>query len=354
MNRLLSRRPRARWLAAATAAALVVSACGGDDDSSGDTTAPSATTAAGSDAPATTGAAATDGAFPVTFETEFGTTVIESKPERIVSVGYTEGDLVLALGVTPIAIRDWYGDQPGGLWPWAAEAPAAQAGDIEALGSEELNFEAIAALDPDVIFAIGSGIERAEYDALAGIAPVVARAPGTTTFGTTWDEAQVMIGRALGLEAEAQALVDDVKGQIQAVADAHPEWAGKTASITSIGTDGSVAAFVDGDNRGHMLTQLGFVIPDEVTAAAGESFYADLSGEQIEMVDTDLLLYTTYPTTDRAEVEAMPLFQSLAAVTEGRTGFVDDALGGALGFSSTLSIPYALDALVPLIETALG
>ena len=45
----------------------------------------------------------------------FDTTVIESKPERVVSIGYTEGDYVLALGVTPVAVRDWYGDQPGVL-----------------------------------------------------------------------------------------------------------------------------------------------------------------------------------------------------------------------------------------------
>lgn len=360
MNRFLSRRPRARWLAAVTAAALVVSACGGDDGDSSDTTAASQTTAgsetttANGDASTTTAADTPDGAFPVTFETAFGTTVIESRPERVVSVGYTEGDLILALGVTPVAIRDWYGEQPGGLWPWAAESPAAQAGEIEALDSSELNLERIAALQPDIIFAIGSGIEQAEYDALAGIAPVVARPPDSTTFGTPWDEAQIMIGKALGLEAEATALVDDVKAQIQAVADAHPEWAGRTGSFTSISTDGAVAAFVDGDNRGHMLTQLGFVIPDEITAAAGDSFYADLSGEQIGLVDTDLLLYTTYPTSDRATVEAMPLFQALAAVTEGRAAFIDDELGGAMAFSSTLSIPYALDALVPLIETALG
>ena len=142
-----------------------------------------------------------EGAFPVTFDTKFGETVIESKPERVVSVGYTEGDLILALGVTPVAIRDWYGDQPNGLWPWAAATPAAQAGDIEVLPSAEINFEQVAALDPDVIFAIGSGIEQEQFDALSEIAPVVAQSDEYNDFGTPWDVTQVMIGKALGLEA---------------------------------------------------------------------------------------------------------------------------------------------------------
>ena len=330
------------------AAALLISACGSDDDSSSNSTAAAAdTTIAGSVSP-------DEGAFPVTFDTKFGETVIESKPERVVSVGYTEGDLILALGVTPVAIRDWYGDQPNGLWPWAAATPAAQAGDIDVLPSAEINFEQVAALDPDVIFAIGSGIEQEQFDALSEIAPVVAQSDEYNDFGTPWDVTQVMIGKALGLEAEAQALVDDVNGQIEAVVAAHPDWQGQSGSVATISSDGTSGAFTDGDNRGHLLTQLGFVIPDEITAAANGTFYAALSAEQIELLDTDLLLYTSYPTSDRPAVDALPLFQGLDVVADGRTVFLDDATGGAMAFSGTLGIPYALDLLVPQIEAALG
>ena len=37
------------------------------------------------------------------------------------SVGFTDQDFILALGVTPVGIRDWYGDQPFGTWPWAQD-----------------------------------------------------------------------------------------------------------------------------------------------------------------------------------------------------------------------------------------
>ena len=201
-------------------------------------------------------------AFPVTFDTMFGETVIESKPERVVSVGYTEGDLILALGVTPVAIRDWYGDQPNGLWPWAAATPAAQAGDIEVIPSAEINFEQVAALNPDVIFAIGSGIDQEQFDTLSAIAPVVAQSDEYNDFGTPWDVAQVMIGKALGLEAEAQALVDDVNAPVRGGRRRPPGLAGpERHRVATISADGTIGAFTDGDNRGHLLTQLGFVIP---------------------------------------------------------------------------------------------
>ena len=361
-------------------AAVLVAACGSDDDSSTSSEAPAteestADTGAESTEPASTDPATTDPAstdpastegstespaafgdptaFPVTFDTMFGEVVIEELPQRVVSVGYTEGDLILALGVTPVAIRDWYGDQPNGLWPWAAETPAAQAGPIEVIPAAEINFEQVAALDPDVIFAIGSGIEQGDFDTLSAIAPTVAQSGDYNVFGTPWDVAQLTIGKALGLEPEAQALVDDVDAQFAAAVEANPDWQGQVGTVTAFGTDNTIGVFTDGDNRGHILTQLGFVIPDEITEIAGDSFYADISAEQISLIDNDLLVYIV-PEADRALVEDLPLWQSLTAVQDGRTVYVDEALAGAMGFASTLSLPYALEALVPEIQTALG
>ena len=79
--------------------------------------------AAGTDdsAPSDTAAATIAGAFPVTIEHKFGSTTIESQPERVVSVGFAEHEGLLALGVEPVGVRDWYGDQPYATWPWAQD-----------------------------------------------------------------------------------------------------------------------------------------------------------------------------------------------------------------------------------------
>ena len=57
---------------------------------------------------------------------------------------------------------------------------------------------------------------------------------------------------------------------------------------------------------------------------------------------------------DRDVVDQLPLWANLPAVTDGRSLFVDGQLAGAMSFSTTLSIPYAVEGLVPLIETTLG
>ena len=49
----------------------------------------------------------------------FGQTTIKQPPKRVVSAGYTEQDDLLAVGVVPIAVTNWFGDQPFAVWPWA-------------------------------------------------------------------------------------------------------------------------------------------------------------------------------------------------------------------------------------------
>ena len=72
-----------------------------------------------SDAAQTAAPAADSSVFPVSVEHKYGSTTVEQEPLRVVSVGYTDQDAVLAFGVTPVGIRDWYGDQPDATWPWA-------------------------------------------------------------------------------------------------------------------------------------------------------------------------------------------------------------------------------------------
>ena len=49
----------------------------------------------------------------------FGETTIPEPPKRVVSAGFTGQDDLLALGVVPVAVTNWFGDQPFGVWPWA-------------------------------------------------------------------------------------------------------------------------------------------------------------------------------------------------------------------------------------------
>ena len=77
---------------------LLASSCS-DDEPSSSTSAPDAT-------------AARDGAFPVSVTHKYGQTAVEEEPVRVVSVGVTEQDILLQLGVVPVAVTEWYGEKP--------------------------------------------------------------------------------------------------------------------------------------------------------------------------------------------------------------------------------------------------
>ena len=58
--------------------------------------------------------------------------------------------------------------------------------------------------------------------------------------------------------------------------------------------------------------------------------------------------------SDRAALEAEPLYGDLEAVQDGRLVFTDGLTAGAIYFTSVLSLPFVLDALVPALATTLA
>ena len=74
--------------------------------------------------------------FPVTVQHEFGTTTVPAVPERVVTIGFNEQDFALALGVTPVGVREFFGYDYKNR-PWAQEQLA---GKVPAeVGGQELN-----------------------------------------------------------------------------------------------------------------------------------------------------------------------------------------------------------------------
>src|SRR5689334_10976994 len=128
-----------------------LTACGDDTGSGGDTT-----TTAGAEA----------SAFPVTIEHKYGTTEITAEPRRIVTAGLVEQDALLALGITPVATTEWFGEQPGAIWPWAQPKLTGETPEV-LKDADGIQFEKIAALKPDLILAIYSGLTPEDYATLS-------------------------------------------------------------------------------------------------------------------------------------------------------------------------------------------
>lgn len=287
--------------------------------------------------------------WPRSFESRFGTAVIEAPPERVVSLSYQNHDNFLALGVVPVGLRWWYGDYPRAVWPWAEAA----LGDAEpyVFRGEDISIEAVAALEPDVIEAMWSGITQEQYDLLSQIAPVVAAGPEYDDYNTPWDVLALTTGRITGHEAEAQAQVDAIRARMAAARAANPSWEGATAAVAYYWND-APGAYAPGDIRVTVLGDLGFVTPPAIVDAAppGE-FYVTFSNEDMSPLDTDLLLWVV--DGNAADVAAIPLRTSLKAHVEGREVVADDLLSSAFSHASLLSLPYTLDRLLAEIPLAM-
>lgn len=161
--------------------------------------------------------------FPQVFEHRFGTSTLEAKPERVVTLSYLGQDHFLALGVVPVAARDWYGDYPHAAWPWAVEALGDGAPEMLA---DEISYEQIAALNPDVIEAMWSGITEEQYAALSKIAPVIAAEARFTNWDTPWDVQARTTGRIVGKTAEADGLIAALDARFERIAAEHPSGKG--------------------------------------------------------------------------------------------------------------------------------
>jgi iron complex transport system substrate-binding protein len=298
--------------------------------------------------------AAGDATFPVEIEHEYGTTTIEEKPERVVTVGLTDQDAVLALGVVPVGITDWFGDHPHAVWPWAQDL----LGDAEpeVLSSEEgINAEAIAALQPDVILALYAGLTDDEYDTLSAIAPTVAQPGDYVDWGIPWQEQTRTIGRVLGQADEADALVQDVEDQLARARADHPEFEGATGVMATPYQE-RISVYAPEDVRGRFMADLGFVPFEGLEDLAGDQFAPELSLEQTELLDVDALVWILGHDVqaDLARLHEEPLYGGLSVVAEGREVAVSnyDTLGGATSFQTVLSLPVLIEGLVPMLAAA--
>ncbi|SDK07269.1 iron complex transport system substrate-binding protein [Nonomuraea maritima] len=321
-----------------------------------------ATVAACGAAPATTTApqpepstaTAAGGPYPVSIEHKYGSTTIPAKPQRIVTVGLTDQDAVLALGEVPVGTTEWFGGFKGAIGPWAEDELAGRPVPtvLTDTGSGP-QVEKIAALRPDLILALYSGLSKEQYETLSKFAPVVAPPARYKDYGIPWQVLTETVGRALGRADEARSLVAGVEARFADERAEHPEFADATGLVLTL----YEGFFVYGseDLRTRTLTSLGFKLPADLDKALGDQFGASVSKERTDLLDQDVAVWTV-PDVDKdsATLHKDPVYGDLPVVKEGREVFVGEgsAYGSAFSFVSVLSLPYVLDRLVPQLAAA--
>lgn len=222
--------------------------------------------------------------------------------------------------------------------------------------STDLRYEAIAALDPDLILGLYSGLTRNQYDTLTRIAPTVAQPAGFPDYGVPWQEATMITGKVLGKSAEAQELVTGIEARFEQVREQHPEFAGKTAAAAGWNGPGLYFVYGPDDPKTRFLASLGFTIPDMINNL-GDDFGLEVSPERLDLMNHDLAVWFTSTTPELIpELKASQFYQSQRVAREGRDLFLgpdDKELNGAISWSPVLSLPIAIDGLVPRLPAVL-
>ena len=288
------------------------------------------------------------GGGPVTITHVFGETTIPEPPKRVVSAGFTGQDDLLALGVVPVAVTNWFGDQPFGVWPWA-QPKLGNTKPVVLNLDNGIQVQRIAALKPDLIVATDAGLDQDTYQKLTAIAPTLPQSDGNAFF-EPWKDQATAIGQAVFQLGQIKSLVNGVDKSFAAIAEKYPQFKNKRAVLLQgkLHQDNVVATT---GWRTEFLTQMGLAIAESITSLAVDQQRAFIPRDKIKSVlgAADLLIWTTESDQDQAELVANP---DVAAL-ESRSVFTTKDQAGAIAYASPLSYPLVADQLPPLIANIL-
>lgn len=333
MNRIATRVVVAVVLTAGS----TVAACG--DDSDGDTSATTvatastttsapaptqpagtqpATTSPSTDAPTATVpvSSTAPGATTRVVDTPAGPVEVPVSPQRVVLVDYYSLPDMLEVGVTPVGAPDQLED---GLTAdqLAIYDSIAKVGQVS-----ELNFEAIAGLEPDLIIGVDS-YNGDDYETLSAIAPTV-----LIPFASSgdWPALAHQVADLVGKSAEMDALQHTYEDASAAIAADHADALASTRwDIVSGGTSakgaGTTYVWLANSTTGSIMADAGFRL-GSASAATSENGFTEVSYEQLGVLQDATALVTLAGADgaiapSSADLVDQPLFQALPAAQNG-------------------------------------
>lgn len=303
--------------------------------------------------------------YPLTLTTAWGESQLAQRPERIVTLGLTDTELLAALGAIPVAA--WSIGVERSVWT----QNAIDTTNIEIV-EETDDHEAIAAAEPDLIVVSGTDLTDS-YERYSTIAPVLAAetVEETESRGGDWRSQILAIGEALDLVDAARTATAEYDAHITTTKADNPEFEGvRLAFLIHYGEEyGTWYSSVEGTSTYELFDALGFDVstPDGITDAE------QISAELLPLIDSEVLLLNSQVDveTTQQQLTGTELFQQLPAVQAGQwsvfyhnesgDGFIFDGVehegniawatahGGAL-----LGKAWAVDQLVPVLRAALN
>lgn len=286
---------------------------------------------------------------PVRFRHSRGELVLRAAPRRIVAVGYSDLAVAHALGAPLVGAMRYGAGTDGYNFPWVQPALPH---DIASVPAGRVDLELIRELEPDLILsatAYHSYIDH--YDQLAAIAPTLVST--RRNLRDPWAELTRFIAEVLGKSDAGERLIADADAAIEAFAQRHAAWRGRTVAYGQVTTN-SFHPIVDETALALDLFRRIGLKPVAARSEAFDcngSFMQPLAGlRSIASVDIALLAPIGRPSTVQALLAPLPGAQSFPVATRGAAHLVDTHLYDALVAPNPVNIPFILARLDTLLS----
>lgn len=281
-----------RLFTAVTALSLVLSACGTDDaeDKSPEKPQTNATDSAAS--------AGDKAEFPMTVSSltpereaddgsklVFEDVTLEEEPKRIISFDYGFLDTLDALGVEGIVGVAANGGK--GNYPDHLKEKYAPSDDIKDVGSlKEINLEAVAAAQPDVIFI--SGRQSTFYEELKEITPnVIFIGSNNSDYIKGVEETVDLAANIFGKQEEAKKLNEDLQAKVNEVKEKAGQYEN---ALVAMYNEKKISGFDNGPDSRFAYVYNDFGFKPATTEISSSAHGSDFSYESILKVDPEVLL----------------------------------------------------------------
>ena len=239
----------------------------------------------------------------------FGETEVPTNPTRVIVLGYTTVEAVLAHGVQPVGA-------PDGVVSSLSHLSLENETTADIGSPTQPNLETIVALKPDLILTSKYRLGDS-YDQLAQIAPTVVL---DIDNNAQWRELTRLCGEALGKQAETQTLAVAYETKLQTVKTQLSQ-TGKQLQVSIVSIfPGLIRAAGTETFAGSVLADASIARPPSQSQAQGPQ---NISMESLDLLDGDVIFImglqgdtdmATQVQTEIERVKSQPLWSQLKAV----------------------------------------
>lgn len=249
--------------------------------------------------------AASDDKATITIEHAMGSTVIEGQPKRVAALDASYVDAAIALETEVVAFTS-YRTIDGELPEYLGSGIQEYAADAQDIGSlEEPSLEKLAEINPDLIVSAKVRHE-ALYDELSELAPTIF----SDSTGPTWKENILLLGQALGKEDLAEEKIKAYEDRAAAIGDEIKTTLGAlpTISIVRFAGEPTVRLYTENSFPGEVMNDVGFPRPEGQPPS--DTIAADISQEQIPVLDADYMFVSVWDPADTATADIANQFKT--------------------------------------------